>query len=123
MANIDRAYVACALALLIIGEALGIYLGISNDSRVRAAHIVLVLPGFVVLTLFGLLYRQWPAMKTGVAAAAQFWLSVAGVIGSAIGAYILSTSGSVAVIAPASFIMLAGAVLMLWLFWTRTAAA
>lgn len=123
MAHIDRAYVAFAIVLLIVGEALGIYLGITNDSRVRSAHIVLVLPGFVVLTLFGLLYRQWPAMKSGMAAAAQFWLSVVGVVGSVIGAFILSTSGSVALIAPASFVMLAGAVLMLWLFWTRTGAA
>jgi hypothetical protein len=123
MATIDRAYVALAIVLLIVGEALGIYLGITHDNRVRSAHIVLVLPGFVVLTLFGLLFRQWPAMKTGAIAAAQFWLSVVGVIGSVIGAYILSTSGNVAVIAVASVIMLAGAVLMLWLFWTRTSAA
>jgi hypothetical protein len=123
MASIDRAYVALALVLLIVGEAIGLYMGIANDMRPRAAHIVLVLSGFVVLALFGVTFRLWPAMKAGMAAAIQFWLAVIGTLATAVGAYVHSTTGSIAVVAPAAFVLLAAALLMLWLFWTRSAQA
>ena len=57
MAEIDRFYVAIALALLVLGEILGLYMGIVSDMRFRAVHVALVLPGFVVLALYGFIFR------------------------------------------------------------------
>jgi hypothetical protein len=123
MASIDRAYVAIALAFLVVGEALGVYMGATNDMRLRAVHIIIVLPGFVVLAMSGFMFRLWPAMKAGALAATQFWLAVLGTLGTALGAYLLAATGSVAVIAIASVVVLISAVLLLWLFWSRSAEA
>ena len=123
MTRIDRSYVAVALALLLIGELLGLYMGLASDLKLRSVHITIVLVGFVTLTLFGVLYRVWPAMKTGALAAAQFWLSVVGVLGIVIGTYQYVTTGGIAIVGPASVIMILGTVLLLWLFWTRSEAA
>jgi len=123
MTRIDRSYVAIALALLLIGELLGLYMGLKSDLKLRSVHITIVLVGFVTLTLFGFIYRLWPAMKTGALAKAQFWLSVVGVLGIVIGTYQYVTTGGIAIVGPASVIMILGTVLLLWLFWTRSQAA
>ena len=123
MTRIDRAYVAIALALLVIGELLGLYMGLASDLKLRSVHIAIVLVGFVTLSLFGFTYRLWPAMKAGALAKAQFWLSVVGVLGIVIGTYQYVTTGGIAIVGPASVIMILGTVLLLWLFWTRSDAA
>jgi hypothetical protein len=123
MARIDRAYVAVALVLLLVGELLGFYMGLMSDLKLRSLHVTIVLVGFVTLSLFGVVYRLWPAMKTGALAAAQFWLGVIGVLGIIIGTYQYVTTGGIAIVAPASAVMIVATVLLLWLFWTRSEAA
>ena len=63
MAKIDRLYIATALLLLVIGMALGFYMGAAGDSTVRDTHVAILLPGFVTLAVYGVIYRLWPAMK------------------------------------------------------------
>ena len=123
MARIDRAYVAVALVLLLVGELLGFYMGMMSDLKLRSLHVTLVLVGFVTLTLFGVMFRLWPAMKSGAMAAAQFWLGTIGVLGIVIGTYQYVTTGGIAIVAPASALMIVATVLLLWLFWTRSEAA
>lgn len=123
MTRIDRAYVAIALALLLIGQLLGFYMGLLSDLKLRSVHITIVLVGFVTLSLFGFMYRLWPAMKAGALAKAQFWLSVVGVLGIVIGTYQFVTTGGIMIVAPASALLIIGTVLLLWLFWTRSEAA
>jgi hypothetical protein len=120
MAHIDRAYVAVAFVLLLVGELLGLYMGISSDLKHRALHITMVLPGFVTLAIFGFAFRLWPEMKAGPLAAAQFWLTVVSTLGLLAGTYQLTATGSVAIIAPSSMLAIVAAALLLWLFWTRT---
>jgi heme/copper-type cytochrome/quinol oxidase subunit 4 len=122
MAQIDRAYVGFAIALLIVGELLGFYMGMTNDTKWRGVHIVIVLVGFVTIALFGALYRLWPAMKAGALASAQFWLTVAGVIGVIVGSIVQMQNGSVAILAISSALMIAGTLLLGWLFWERATA-
>jgi len=122
MAQIDRAYVALALALLIAGELLGFYMGMMTDNKWRAVHIVIVLVGFVTLAIFGMLFRLWPAMKQGALATAQFWLTVIGLGGVIVGSILQTLNGSVAVLAAGSAVMIAGALILGWLFWERSAA-
>jgi hypothetical protein len=116
MAQIDRAYVGLALALLIVGEALGFYMGMMNDMKWRSVHIVIVLVGFVTIALFGAMYRLWPAMKAGALATAQFWLTMIGVIA---GSVHQTTSGSVVILAISSAVMIVGTLLLGWIFWER----
>jgi hypothetical protein len=123
MAHIDRAYGALALVLLLLGELIGLYMGMTGDLKLRAVHIAMVLSGFVTLALFGVMFRLWPAMKTGVLAAAQFWLAAIGTVGVVIGTYQYTTTGGVAIAAPSSVILIVASALLLWLFWTRSAEA
>lgn len=122
MTRIDRAYVAIALTLLLIGELLGFYMGMTSNMKLRPVHLAFVLNGFLTLSLFGFAYRMWPAMKNGKLAQAQFWLSVVGVLGIAAGTYQYVTTGAIVIVAPASALLIAGTVLLLWLFWTRSEA-
>ena len=85
-ANIDRVYVLIALLWLVAGELLGFYMGASGNLAVRDTHVAMVLPGFVVLTLYGALYRLWPAMKESALAKVQFWCAMLGVLALVIGA-------------------------------------
>jgi hypothetical protein len=123
MARVDQAYVSIALALLLVGELLGLYMGITSNLQLRTLHITIVLVGFVTLALFGFVYRLWPAMKSGPIAAAQFWLGAIGVIGIVAGTYQFATTGSIAIVAPASVLLVLATVLLLWLFWSRSGTA
>jgi hypothetical protein len=119
MAQIDRAYVAIALALLIIGELLGFYMGMQNDMKWRTVHIIIVLVGFVTLGMFGALFRLWPAMKVGALASAQFYLTVIATAGIIAGSILQVQSGSVVVLVISSAVMIVATVLLAWLFWER----
>jgi hypothetical protein len=123
MANIDRAYVTLALALLIIGTLLGLYMGIANDMRYRSVHITMVLPGFVTLAIYGFMFRLWPGMKAGPLAAAQFWLGALSTIGLVIGSYLFVATGGIVFIALSSVVAILAVALLAWLFWTRSVEA
>jgi len=122
MAQIDRAYVAIALALLVIGELLGFYMGMQNDMKWRTVHIIIVLVGFVTLGMFGALFRLWPAMKVGALASAQFYLTVIATAGIIAGSILQVQSGSVVVLVISSAVMIVATVLLAWLFWERSVA-
>ena len=122
MAQIDRAYVGLAIALLIVGELLGFYMGMQNDAKWRGVHIAIVLVGFVTIALFGALYRLWPAMKAGTLATVQFWLTLAGVVGVIVGSIVQVQNGSVVILAVSSALMIVGTLLLGWLFWERATA-
>lgn len=125
MVNIDRAYIAVALVLLILGMMLGFYMGASANNTLLEVHIAMMLPGFVVLALYGAIYRLWPAMKTAALAQVQFWVAVLGEIGLVIGAAMFVNSGrtDVSLLAAASGVVIFGAILMAWLFWSRSGSA
>ena len=122
MAQIDRAYVAIALALLIVGELLGFYMGMQNDMKWRTVHIIIVLVGFVTLGMFGALFRLWPGMKAGALAAAQFYLTVIATAGIIVGSILQVQNGSVVVLAISSAVMIVATGLLAWLFWERATA-
>src|SRR5690349_2108966 len=99
MPQIDRAYMAIALVLLIVGELLGFYMGMKVDNTWRAMHIAILLPGFVTMALFAAIFRLWPTMKRGALAQVQFWLTFVGLTGIMLGGVQQTLSGSVLVLA------------------------
>ncbi len=121
MPNIDRADIGVALVLLVLGEALGLYMGIANDTKLLSVHVAFLLPGFATLAAYGVIFRLWPAMKTGPLAVAQFRLAVVAETGLVVGAYQYATSRAVPVAATASVLTTLAALLLLNLFWTRSA--
>ena len=122
MPQIDRAYVAIALALLIIGELLGFYMGMRADMYWRSLHITLLLPGFVTLAIFAAIFRLWPTMKRGTLPFVQFWLTATGIVVILAGEVQRTLTGSVILLASGSAVMIAGTLVLAWLFWDRGTA-
>ena len=125
MAHIDRAFVGVGLIWLILGMVLGLYMGITANNQLLVVHVAMLMSGFVVLTIYGVIYRLWPALKESALAKAQFWIAVIAVLGQVIGAYQFATSGGtqIAVIASSSVLAILAGVLMAWLFLTRSTVA
>jgi hypothetical protein len=122
MPQIDRAYMAIALGLLIAGEMLGFYMGMKADTYWRSVHIAILLPGFVTMAVFAVIFRLWPTMKRGMLASVQFWLTVTGLAGIQIGGVQQTLNGSVLLLASGSGVMIAGTLLLGWLFYDRATA-
>jgi hypothetical protein len=123
MASIDRLYVLIALLWLVAGELLGFYMGASGNLAVRDTHVAMVLPGFVVLTLYGAIYRLWPALKDSALSKIQFWCAMLGVLGLVIGAHMIMIGAGIVAAVIGSLLTIAGAVLMAAIFWTNAADA
>jgi hypothetical protein len=123
MAHIDRAFVGMAFLWLILGMILGLYIGVTQSNEFVPVHITMLLPGFVVLAVYGAVYRLWPEMKNSGLAKVQFWLASLGALGQAAGAYQFIRSGGsdTMLIAGASAMAILGGLLMTWLFWNKSA--
>jgi len=116
MLEIDRTYVAVALLWAVIGMLLGLYMGIAADNKLLTMHVAIMLPGFVTLAIYGMIYRLWPAIKRARLARAQFWITVLGSAAIVVGSYFYVMSGSIPLVATGSVVMIVGAALMSWLF-------
>ncbi len=114
--EIDRAFVAVGLLWAIAGMLLGLYMGIVADNKLLVVHVAMMLTGFVTLAIYGMLYRLWPALKKSPLARIQFWIAVLSAAGIIVGSYFFATSGSVPLVASASFAFIVSTVLMAWLF-------
>jgi|SRR5262245_37739913 len=123
MAQVDRAFVGVALVWLILGMVLGLYMGATANNQLLVVHVAMLMSGFVVLAIYGAIYRLWPALKESPLATVQFWISVIGVFGQIIGAYRFAISGGteIAIIALSSVLAILGALLIGWLFFMKSA--
>ena len=74
MKNIDRWFVLTGLLFLLVGMALGLKMSKAQDFTLHGLHAHLNLLGFVVMTLFGLCYRNWPRMKEGMLATVHYFI-------------------------------------------------
>ena len=123
MLEIDKAYVAIALLWAVSGMLLGLYMGIAADNKLQVTHVAILLPGFVTLAIFGMIYRLWPALKKASLAPAQFWITAISSAGIVVGSYFFAVSGSVPLVAIASIAMIVGTALMAWLFIAQARGA
>ena len=55
-------------------------MGASGDHSLSPLHAHINLPGFAVMSIFGLVYRAFPAMAATTLSPVHFWLHVAGVL-------------------------------------------
>jgi len=72
MKDLGRTYFCVASSLLIIGMVQGFWMGATNALQYRDAHVGLLLPGFVTLSIYGAIYRLWPRLETSRLAKVQF---------------------------------------------------
>jgi hypothetical protein len=74
MENTTATWFKLAVLYLIIGVALGLHMAKSGNHGMYPVHAHINLLGWVSMVLFGLIYRQFPAMAGNKLAKAHFWI-------------------------------------------------
>ncbi|MCX7644055.1 MAG: hypothetical protein N2Z62_02015 [Rhodobacteraceae bacterium] len=78
--DIPRGFMVIGSLYLLLGIGFGIYMGASGDHTLAPLHAHINLLGFVLMTVFGLVYRQYPAMAASGLATAHFWVHQLGAL-------------------------------------------
>ena len=78
--NISRAFLVIGSLYILVGFLIGMYMGGSNDHSLLPVHAHINLLGFVLMSIFGLVYRAIPAMADTMLAKAHFWLHQVGIL-------------------------------------------
>jgi hypothetical protein len=87
--NISRNFMLIGSLYLLVGILFGMYMGGSGDHTFAPLHAHINLLGFTLMTVFGLVYRQFPAMAGNVLAKVHFWLHQIGALILVIMLYLL----------------------------------
>lgn len=117
MKTVDSAYVVIGALWLLIGMTLGIVMGASHNFQFMPIHAHIGLVGFACHSIFGLVYRQWPAMKVSGLAPLQFWIFVLATPTTLIGLYFTLIGGPALPTIIGSLGLLLGATLFLVMIW------
>lgn len=80
MLHIDRAFIVIAILYALLGQVLGIWMGINQDFGHRHLHAHINLVGWVSLALAGLVYRSYPKMAGRALARWHFWVANLGAL-------------------------------------------
>jgi hypothetical protein len=89
--NISRSFMLVGVVFLVLGIPIGMYMGAANNFALAPLHAHLNLLGFVLMTIFGILYRIVPAMADSGLAKVHFWLHTIGVTGVFVMLFLLLT--------------------------------
>ena len=107
------------LFLLVAGMILGVWIGASNEMQYLTIHTTVMLPGFIVLAIYGGVYRLWPELESLMLARVQTLLAVASALLMVGGSVVQVLTGSVALIAVGSLGAIAAAMLLFVLVLLR----
>jgi hypothetical protein len=122
MKNIDSAYVVIGALWLLVGLLLGIFMGASHNFQFMPLHAHVNLVGFACHSIFGLIYRQWPTMKTSRLASLQFWIFVLATPITLVGLYFTLSGGPELPTIIGSLGLLLGAILFFVVLWQGRSA-
>ncbi|UTW11646.1 TonB-dependent receptor [Marinobacterium rhizophilum] len=70
----DRQHISCALAYATLGLVLGIFMAASHDHGQMVTHAHIMLLGFVLSFIYGVMHRLWLHNSRGALAILQFCL-------------------------------------------------
>lgn len=76
--SVTRLFMGIGSLYLVLGIMLGIYMGASGDHSLALLHAHINLLGFVLMTVFGVVYHLFPAAGSSTLARAHFWLHLVG---------------------------------------------
>ena len=118
--NFDRKYLVWALGYLIAGMCLGLYMGASKNHAQLVAHAHILLVGFAVSFIYGIIHRLWLQQPGKTLATTQFVLHQAGAIAMCTGLLllyggVLPESTLAPLLGAGSLGVLLAALLMIWL--------
>jgi hypothetical protein len=117
MKAVDSTYVVIGALWLLIGMILGIVMGASHNFQFMPLHAHINLVGFACHSIFGLAYRQWPAMKLSGLASLQFWIFVLATPVTLFGLYFTLSGGPVLPTMIGSLGLVLGAALFFVMIW------
>lgn len=101
------------IVFLIVGIPIGIYMSAAGNYDLAPLHAHLNLLGFVLMTLFGIVYKTFPEMAASTLSVVHFWLHAIGAVILLIMLYLLlsgkiTEAGMVPVAPIAEFAILLG---------------
>jgi hypothetical protein len=114
--KIDETYFLLSLLWLIAGMVFGIWLGANEKFNFAESHAHMALVGFVVSAIFGIMYRFYPSMAESRMAPYQLWIYQIGAVILVAGKIRVDAGGGPGVVIAGSFVILIGALLMLYVF-------
>jgi hypothetical protein len=123
MKAIDFAYIVIGASWLLVGLILGIIMGASHNFQYMPLHAHVNLVGFACHSIFGLVYRAWPEMKTSRLVSLQFWIFVLATPITLIGLYFTLTGGPELPTIVGSLGLLLGAILFVVVILQRKGKA
>ena len=89
--NISRGFLITGAIYLVIGMALGSYMGASADHSLVPVHAHMNLLGFVLMSIFGLIYRSLPGLTRSRLSVLHYALHQLGTLSLLIGLLVLLT--------------------------------
>jgi hypothetical protein len=121
----DIIFITTALLCLLVGEGLGIYMGISQDFLLVPAHAHLNLLGWVTLAAFGLMHRAYPVLAQSGVAAAQCALAIVANIAMPAGlaVMLLSPTHDATLVKYASLAVILATAMFIYMFVRRATLA
>jgi hypothetical protein len=78
--NLDRRFLIWALSYAVVGLALGIYMGASHNHAELVTHAHILLIGFVISFIYGIIHRPWLDEPSRGVANVQFVLHQAAAV-------------------------------------------
>lgn len=125
--NFDRKFLVWALSYAVIGMCLGIFMAASHNHAQHVTHAHILLAGFVLSFIYGIIHKLWLGAKTAGLAKTQFIVHQAGAVTLFIGLLLLY--GNVMpeaqldpILGSASIAILLGVLLMLYMVIKTKAA-
>jgi hypothetical protein len=126
--NIDRKFLVAALSYAVIGLVMGIYMAASHDHIHRVTHAHILLVGFVVSFVYGIIHKLWVTEPGVLLSRFQFAIHQIGAAILLIGLFLMygniipeSTIGPIMGIA--SLCVLIGMVLMMVIVLKKSPAS
>ncbi|HYD89349.1 MAG TPA: hypothetical protein VEA80_17855 [Vitreimonas sp.] len=110
----DLIFITTALLCLLVGESLGIWMGVAHDFTFAPVHAHLNLLGWVTLAAYGLMHRAYPALGASRLAGPQCALAVLSSVAMPSGiAYAMLTQNPIVAIVAALGVFAATAAFMI----------
>ena len=113
MKRYDLYFLLLATLSLLVGVALGIFMGASNDFQLSPVHAHINLVGWASLALFGLAYRAYPELAASRLAPFHLLLAAGGAILLPAGIYLAVLHHVSGLAIAASFLWLGAVILFL----------
>ena len=118
--NLDRRFLVWALSFAAVGLTLGIYMAASNNHGELVTHAHILLIGFVLSFVYGIIHRLWLENPGRAIANLQFVLHQAAAITISAGLFLIfggmvSEAKLAPIMAAASVSVLLGMILMIYM--------